>query len=246
MNNYIFAENLKHKHSFLMKLLFIAPIISLLHAFALMPLYFTVNAYNWWYVILMPATFALIPAMMHRKEDRKLNYRAVFPLNIDLKKVWVSKILTALIYMSITVMLHMLGVFIFQFFIGEQLTQNYAFTTLLFASLLLVITNIWQVPFCFFLAKKLGFIGSIAGNAVLGLVLGILLSDGDMWLYCPYSWGIRLMVPVMHILPSGVPTEASNSLISNTSLFIPCILSICLFILLTFITANWFSKQEVR
>ena len=83
MNNYILAENLKHKHSFLMKLLFIAPMIALLNAFALMPLYFTVNAYNWWYVILMPATFALIPAMMHRTEDRKLHYRAVFPLNID-------------------------------------------------------------------------------------------------------------------------------------------------------------------
>lgn len=29
MKNYIFAENLKHKHSFLLKILFIAPIISL-------------------------------------------------------------------------------------------------------------------------------------------------------------------------------------------------------------------------
>lgn len=246
MKNYILAENLKHKHSFLIKLLFIAPIIALLLAFALMPLYFTVNAYNWWYVILMPATFALIPAMMLRKEDRKLNYRAVFPLNINLKKVWVSKISTALIYMSITAILHMIGVFIFQLFVGEQLTQNYEFTTLLFASVLLVITNIWQVPFCFFLAKKFGFIASILGNAILGLVLGILLSDGAMWIDRPYSWGIRLMVPVMHILPNGVPTEISNPMISNTSLFIPCILSVYLFTLLTVITAKWFSKQEVR
>jgi len=86
MKNYIFAETLKHKHSFLLKILFIAPIISLLVAFVLMPLYFSVNAYNWWYVMIMPATFALIPAMMHRKEERKLNYRAIFPLNIDLKR----------------------------------------------------------------------------------------------------------------------------------------------------------------
>ena len=87
MKNYIFAENLKHKHSFLFKILLIAPIIALLNAFVLMPSYFSVNAYNWWYVILMPATFALIPAMMHRKEERKLNYRAILPLNIDLKKI---------------------------------------------------------------------------------------------------------------------------------------------------------------
>lgn len=246
MKNYIFAENLKHKHSFLLKILLIAPIIALLNAFALMPSYFSINAYNWWYVILMPATFALIPAMMHRKEERKLNYRAIFPLNVDLKKIWISKILTASIYLSITAILHMLGVFVFQFFLGEQLTGNYAFTTLLFASVLLVITNIWQVPFCFFLAKRFGFIASIVVNAVLGIVLGILLADGSMWIYCPYSWGIRLMVPVMRILPNGIPTEVSDPMILNTSLLVPCILSICLFTLLTFITAKWFSKQEVK
>lgn len=207
MKNYIFAENLKHKHSFLLKLLFIAPIIALLHSFVLMPSYFSVNAYNWWYVILMPATFALIPAMMHRKEERKLNYRAIFPLNIDLNKIWISKILTALIYLSITSILHMLGVFVFQFFVGEQLTGNYTFTTLLFASALLVITNIWQVPFCFFLAKKFGFIASIVVNAVLGLVVGILLADGSMWIYCPYSWGIRLMVPVLCVFYRAVSQQ---------------------------------------
>ncbi len=246
MISYIFAENLKHKHSFLKKLLVIMPISLILLSLFLMPSYFTTNAYNWWYVIIMPATFALIPAMMHRKEGRKLNYRAVFPLNINLKKLWVSKIITAFIYMSIAAMIHMLGVYIFQFIIGEQLTPNYGFSTLLFASALLIITNIWQIPFCFFLAKKFGFVVSVAINAVLGLALGILLSDSAFWIFCPYAWGIRLMVPVMHILPSGILIEASNPMISNTSLYIPCILSICLFILLTIISAKWFSKQEVK
>ena len=246
MISYILAENLKHKGTFLKKLLVIMPITLILLSLFLMPSYFTTNSYNWWYVIIMPATFALIPAMMDRKESRKLNYRAVFPLNINLKKLWVAKIITALIYMSIAAIIHMLGVYIFQFFVGKQLTPNYTFLTLLCASALLIVTNIWQVPFCFFLAKKFGFIASITINAVLGLALGILISDSAFWIYCPYAWGIRLMIPVMHILPSGVLTEASNPMISNTSLLIPCILSICLFALLTIISANWFSKQEVK
>ncbi|WP_058259695.1 lantibiotic immunity ABC transporter MutE/EpiE family permease subunit [Fenollaria timonensis] len=246
MISYILAENLKHKGTFLKKLLVIMPITLILLSLFLMPSYFTTNAYNWWYVIIMPATFALIPAMMHRKEDRKLKYRAVFPLNIKLEKLWASKIITALIYMSITAMVHMLGVYIFQFLIGGQLTPNYGFSTLLFASALLIISNIWQIPLCFFLAKKFGFIASIAVNAVLGLGAGILLSDGAFWIYCPYSWGIRLMIPVMHILPSGILIEASNPMVSNTSLLIPCILSICLFTLLTMISAKWFSNQEVK
>ena len=246
MTNYILAENLKHKHSFLKKLLLIMPLFTILLSLFLMPSYFTTNSYNWWYVIIMPATFALIPAMMDRKESRKLNYRAVFPLNINLQKVWVSKIITALLYMSMAAMVHMLGVFIFQSFVGEQLTPNYAFLTLLCASVLLIITNIWQIPFCFFLAKKFGFIASITINAVLGLGLGILLSDGAFWIYCPYAWGIRLMVPVLNILPNGILIDATNPLVSSTSLLIPCILSICLFTLLTIIGAKWFSKQEVK
>ena len=246
MISYILAENLKHKGTFLKKLLVLMPISLILLSLFLMPSYFTTNAYNWWYVIIMPATFALIPAMMHRKESRKLNYRAIFPLNINLKKLWVSKIITAFIYMSIAAIIHMLGVYIFQFFLVGQLTPNYGFSTLLFASFLLMITNIWQIPLCFFLAKKFGFIASIIMNAILGLVLGILLSDSALWIYCPYAWGIRLMIPVMGILPNGVLTEASNPIISSTSLLIPCILSICLFTLLTMISAKWFSNQEVK
>lgn len=246
MISYILAENLKHKGTFLKKLLVIMPISLILLSLFLMPSYFTTNSYNWWYVIIMPATFPLIPAMMDRKESRKLNYKAVFPLNIKLEKLWISKIITAFIYMSIAAIIHMLSVYIFQFFLGGQLTPNYGFSTLLFASFLLIITNIWQIPLCFFLAKKFGFIASIAVNAVLGLGAGILLSDGAFWIYCPYSWGIRLMIPVMHILPNGILIEASNPMVSNTSLLIPCILSICLFTLLTVISANWFSKQEVK
>ena len=246
MISYILAENLKHKRTFLKKLLVIMPITLILLSLFLMPSYFTTNSYNWWYVIIMPATFALIPAMMDRKESRKLNYRAVFPLNINLEKLWVAKIITAFIYMSIAAIIHMLGVYIFQFLIGGQLTPTYRFTTLLFASILLIITNIWQIPFCFFLAKKFGFIASIAVNAVLGLALGILLADSYFWIYCPYAWANRLMIPVLNILPNGILIDATNPLVSNTSLLIPCILSACLFTLLTVISANWFSKQEVK
>ncbi len=245
MKRYIHAENLKNKRTFLIKLPLIAPIIAVLHAFVLMPFYFTVNAYNWWYVILMPATFALIPALMHRKEDKKLNYRAIFPLDVNLKKVWVAKIVITFTYMGLITLCHLLYVLIFQWYVGRELSPDYSIVTLFFASLLLLLTNIWQIPWCFFLAKKFGLVVSVVGNAILGLGLGILVSDSSMWLYCPYSWGLRLMVPVLHILPNGVPTDLSNPMITSTSLWLPCLLSICLFYILTISTANWFSKQEV-
>lgn len=246
MKKYILAEHLKYKHSFLKKLLILAPFITVASAFLLMPTYFTVNAYNWWYVMLMPAAFALIPSMIHRTEDRKLNYRAVYPLNVNLKEVWFSKVITTVLYMSFMMGIHLLLVTVLQFFIGNQLTPYYRFPTLLLASFILLMMNLWQAPFCLFMAKKFGFLVSVVANAVFGSVVGILFSDSSMWLYCPYSWGIKAMIPVMHILPNGVPLESSNLMMVQASLIIPCIFSIVFFILLAVITATWFSKLEVK
>ena len=89
MMKYILSEHLKYKRSFMKKLIFIAPLAAMMNAYVLMPLYFSVNAYNWWYSMLLPAVFALIPALIHRYEERKLKYRAVFSLNVDLRKVWI-------------------------------------------------------------------------------------------------------------------------------------------------------------
>ena len=65
---YMLAENLKHKHSILKKLMLILPLVTVLLSFVLMQSYFTINAFNWWYAMIMPVTFALIPGLMHRKK----------------------------------------------------------------------------------------------------------------------------------------------------------------------------------
>lgn len=246
MINYIFAENLKHRRSFLKKLIVIAPLTAILNAFILMQNYFAVNAYNWWYVILMPASFALITAMIHRKDDRKLKYRAVFPLNISLKKMWLSKVFVALIYIVIASAIHMTGVFVLQYMAGSRLIPYYGFATLFLASFLLVVVNLWQIPFCLFLAKKIGFVASVVGNVIAGILLGIVFSTTNAWIFCPYSWGMRLMIPVLKILPNGTLAEAAEPMISNTSFAVPCIMSIVIFVVLAVFTANWFSKLEVK
>jgi ABC-2 type transport system permease protein len=95
MLNYIKAEHLKTKRTFLRWLIWIAPLITLTHAIMVIAVYFISDAYNWWYIVMLPATVALIPALMNRYEDRKLQYRAVFSLPVSLKKIWLSKVGTA-------------------------------------------------------------------------------------------------------------------------------------------------------
>ncbi|MDD7362676.1 MAG: lantibiotic immunity ABC transporter MutE/EpiE family permease subunit [Peptoniphilus sp.] len=246
MRQYLLAEHLKHKRSFLKKLIVVAPLVAVLHAFVIMPYYFSSNAYNWWYVVLMPATLSLIPALIHQREDRKLKYRAVFPLDIDLKACWMSKVAVAAIYLSVAEFIHMASVGILQPSISLAVQSDYAWGTLALASALLLLVNLWQIPLCLFLAKKIGFVASVVGNTALGAVLGLLFADGPYWLYCPYAWGTRLMVPILHVLPNGLIAGAGDAMVTDTALALPCILSVALFVTLTLATARWFSKCEVK
>lgn len=246
MINYILAEHLKHKRSFLKKLVVLMPLIPVCMAFVLMPLYFSVNAYNWWYVILLPATFALVPAVVHRREERKLNYRAVFPLHVNLKKVWHSKVLVASAYLLLAAVIHVLAVGILQSFISTQLTPYVGWSTLLLASGVLFVVNWWQVPLCLFLAKKIGFSASVIINTLLGAVMGIMLADTSLWILCPYAWAARLMVPILHLLPNGLVAEIGEPMLENTSIFIPCALSLGIFVFVSRVTERWFSTQEVE
>ncbi|WP_108831800.1 lantibiotic immunity ABC transporter MutE/EpiE family permease subunit [Aedoeadaptatus coli] len=246
MKKYILAEHLKQKHTFLKAFVVIMSLMPIVMAFVLMPSYFSVNAYNWWYVILLPATFALVPAMVHRRDERKLDYRAVFPLHVDLKKVWVSKVVVASVYVLFAAVIHVAGVGILQPFLSSQLTPNVGWDTLIFASGVLFFVNLWQVPLCLFLAKKFGLSAAVSINILLGAALGAMFADTSMWLLCPYAWGARLMVPILHLLPNGLVAKAVEPMIENTSILIPCVLSLGIFILLSGITARWFAAREVK
>ena len=78
MINYILGDYLKYKRTFLKKIIYIIPISLIILSYILAPPYFTVDSYNWWYTIIMPITYALIPALMNRYEDKKIKYTIKF------------------------------------------------------------------------------------------------------------------------------------------------------------------------
>ena len=117
--------------------------------------------------------------------------------------------------------------------------------TNIIATLVLIITSIWQIPLCLFLAKKFGFIVSITGNAIIGVIVGILFADGKYSFLCPYSWGMKAMISILKILPNGTMAESQDIHMLYSSI-IPSILSIALCIFFSLISATWFSKQEAK
>lgn len=243
MLNFLKAENLKCRRTFAKKLIFIAPILTVLLS-GTSGMYLVQNGYNWWYTILFPGFITLTTVLVNQIEDRKLCYRSVFPLSVSLKKIWISKVLLIAVYTSVACILHLSGISLGKFLISP--TSTITFSQMTEATLILIIASLWQIPFCLFLSKKFGLMAAMLINLGAGIVLGILAATESIWLACPYSWITRLMCPVLGILPNGTIASQGDVLRNPGVIPVGIVLSVALFLLLLAVTAKWFQRQEVK
>lgn len=237
------AENLKCRRTFAKKLIFMAPLLTVLLA-GISGMYFVQNGYNWWYIILLPGFITLTTALVNQIEDRKLRYRSVFPLPVSLQKIWVSKVLLIAVYTSAACVFHLAGISLGKLLINP--TSTITVSQMAEATLILMIASLWQIPFCLFLSKKLGLMAAILINLGAGIGLGILAATESFWWACPYSWATRLMCPVLGILPNGTIASQGDVLRNPGVIPVGIALSAALFLLLLAVTAKWFQKQEVK
>ncbi|MCS4525373.1 lantibiotic immunity ABC transporter MutE/EpiE family permease subunit [Clostridium botulinum] len=177
------------------------------------------------------------------KGGKKLNYRAVFSLPIDLRKVWIAKNVMISMNLFIACVVLLIGInLVGVFFSGAH---NIPVLNAVMATIIMVITSLWQIPLCLFLSKKLGAFGVILINVGAGVIFSISIVSKSLWWLCPYTWTTRLMCPVLGILPNGLFAEPGNPLLNPNAIPIGIGMAISLFIIIMLITTNWFKNQEV-
>lgn len=242
MVRYFEAESLKLKRTFARRLVLFAPLATLLLTWALAAVWFQVNAFNWWYILLMPGFIALICALSDQKETKKLGYRGIFSLPVSLKKVWIAKNLTLIFYMALSNLVLLIGILLGGTFVPDPLPLGAA----CLGMLLIFITSLWQIPLCLFLSGKVGIVGTVIIQVGIGDVLGILFATKSGWWLCPYSWTARIMTPVLGILPNGTLAQNGDPLLNPAAIPVGIALSLLLFALLLLATTVWFPRQEAR
>ncbi|MFA9465413.1 MAG: lantibiotic immunity ABC transporter MutE/EpiE family permease subunit [Velocimicrobium sp.] len=243
MFNYIKAEHLKCKRSFAKKMVIIAPLVMLMLAIV-SGRYFVENGYNWWYTMIFPGFITLITALLNQKEENKLHYRTVFALPVSLRKVWISKVLLIAGYVATASLIHLVGIIIGKYCYNS--TSVITVSQMIVATLILVVVSLWQIPLCLFLSKKFGLMVTILINVGGGIVLDLCAASRSFWWVCSYSWGTRLMCPVLGILPNGLLAQHGDALLNPEVILLGIIISVIFFVLLLTVTANWFSRQEVK
>lgn len=242
MGQYLKAENLKLKRTFTRKLILILPLATLLLTWFLSFNWYQVNAFNWWYVLMMPGYIALISTLSDQKEAKKLGYRGVLVLPVSLKKIWIAKVLNLILYAALSCLILLIGILMGCFTVPEPLPLGAA----CLGMLLIFATSLWQIPFCLFLSRKIGMVGTILIQVVAGFLLGVLLAIKSIWWLCPYSWTMRIITPVLGILPNGTLAPTGDPLLNSSSIPVGIALSILLFIILMIATTGWFQKQEAK
>jgi ABC-2 type transport system permease protein len=244
MLNFLKAENLKCKRTFAKKLVFIAPLLTVMLSGILSGMYLVQNGYNWWYTLLLPGFITLTTALVNQIEEKRLHYRSVFPLPVSLKKIWISKVFLIAIYTAAACILHLAGISLEKFLITPSSTITVR--QMAGATLILIIVSLWQIPFCLFLSKKISLMAAMLINLGVGIILDFFAATKTFWWACPYSWATRLMCPVLGILPNGMIASKGDILRNPGVIPIGIVLSIALFLLLLAATAKWFQKQEVK
>ena len=111
----------------------------------------------------------------------------------------------------------------------------------------IIVASMWEIPVCLWL-KKVGAFATVVINAGIGSFLGVALANTKFWIFCPYSWISRLMVPAIGILPNGVPVseEAGNLPVPVAMIVLALLFSVILSFTLLRLSAKSFSQQEVK
>lgn len=245
--NYLRAENLKHKRSFAKKLMFLAPLVPvIMNIFA--PIWFQLNSYNWWYILLYPGFLTLLCALVEQRDNGKIKYHGLYTLPLPLSKLWQAKIelagIYALIGNSVFLLLNLLGGFVIKPVYGLPLAVGVLHSAV--GSFGIFMVNLWEVPLCMWLSKKIGIFLTLVLNVGIGSILGIFTATSAFWFFCPYGWVPHLMISILGIMPNGVPVPiqaASDWWLMGWSIVL---LSFTLFMLLSFLTIKQFEKQEVK
>lgn len=257
MNQYLKAERIKHRHTIFGKLWLLLPGISILCSVGLAlgsPAYYQMNQYNWWYTTFLPS-FVVLSSIFVCQREMKNGHRAIGTLPVKTRKIWAAKIgfcigilMTGMTWICLAV----IGIGRVQcWLLGLPVTNEVlpiGIPLAVWAAVILVLVSAWQIPLWMFCYLKIGFAPTFLAGMGANLVLGIWGALKDFWWLDPFAIGLRLMCPVLKILPNGLPAVPGSQtfrpeLLSQSVILPGLVISIVLFLSFSAVTAVWYQRK---
>ena len=243
MVNIIKAEHQKAKRTMRKKFIWGFPLLTFVMAFIFtlgMTNAYAESVWNWWYTLLLPGMIALF-CYLSVAQEKKIKYYHLMTIPTDRRKLLLGKI----IYIGYMILFSNVIVFAGATLGGFLLTTHVPVKGALIAVLFLTVSELWEIPVALFLSERFGMIVNLFVCLFI-TVSGVVISQTRIWYVLVSAIPMRIMCPLLHILPNGLAAEAGNPFL-NTGVIAPGIcLSIIWFVLVTVLFLKWFERREVK
>lgn len=238
MINIIKAEFQKSKRTSINKFIIITPVFTVLLSFLWGG--GQNGAYNWWYSMFLPGMLAIISAQVITREE-KLSYKGLLLYPHDKVSIWLGKIIYISILLAVSSLIFMIGII----GVGAIYESNILFKTNILSTIVIIATLLFNIPISLFLTVKFNMFVTIIFNIILTSIGVVSFGTKFFRIFYPYGITSSLMVPILHILPNGLPISMDSPLV-NGSISVGIFINVFLFLLLTILTAVWFRSKEVN
>lgn len=248
MLNIIQAENLKCKRTFSRKLIILAPLFFAIYAICIMffitdgSKYYISMVFNWWPLIFMPIGTALLCALAHMREKKAGNYKSSYLYNVSKTEVWFSKISVIASYTFISTIELFIVVILSNILVRDTSIST---ISMFEAATVCWVVSLVLIPIHLFISSLFGTAVSII-TSIIGIIAGVIASTESFWILIPWSFGLRLMCPIIGVHPNGTILPEGSPLLSADLVVKGIIISLASFIVISFVTSIWFKKREVH
>lgn len=239
MLNLIRSELLKMRHTFSLKLFFIAPVVTLGLGYFLSGKSVQFTGYNWWYVMIVPIMIANWSADLISKE-RHIQYQNVLCLPIAKRKLWLSKLLAVVVLLFVSNLVMWFGCTLFGLFTVMNIDVLNGFI----GCMLLFLTYIWQIPLIMWIAKKANYLVAVLIAFGCNIVLSVGGAESKLFYMNPFAIPVRIVCPFFKIRPNGLPIKNGSFLLDTGSVVPGVGISLVLALLCYVLTAWLFNRGE--
>lgn len=211
------SELLKMRHTFSLKLVFLAPVITVLIGYVLSPHDFQYSAYNWWYTMLLPIIVAMWSANTVIQEKNTAMQNIVC-LPVKSQKLWMGKIAA----LSVLLLFSNMLLWCIASLVGGITAASLPLMDSFIGCMLLVLTYLWQLPAIAWLAHKSGYLFAVLASSAATIILSAVSAAKPWFMLNPFGIPARVVAPFFNMQPNGIPLENGSPLL-DTGIIFPAI-----------------------
>ena len=253
--NGIQSEMLKYKRTFTKALIVLFPLFFALKAIPgiwLMPEcivrsceHVVTMVFNIWTVAFLPLGIALFAYLAASQERKAGNYRELRAHDYSPTRIWINKVAVMAIHTFLSTLVLMAATIISGLITTTTGKWDIPLGTLLTSGIVTWIASLALIPIQLWAATWQGVFFSM-GLGFAGMMCGVFAAAKSFWIFLPWSWGTRMMCPLIQVNPNGVMLESGDSLLDFSVVPIGLVISIIAFLVITVMTAVWFNRREVK